>query len=62
MIYTIVEENPFYVFMVRFKLVEMQILPDLVTRLTVLYCCDEVSKQDKNTWIVIDCLFARLTF
>ncbi|KAI8882164.1 hypothetical protein K501DRAFT_251843 [Backusella circina FSU 941] len=42
MIYTVIEDNPFCVFMVRFKLVEMQILPDLVTRLTVLYCCDEI--------------------
>ncbi|KAL0089711.1 hypothetical protein F4703DRAFT_1478857 [Phycomyces blakesleeanus] len=41
MIYTMVEEKPRYAATVRFKLVEMQLLPDLVTRLTV-YCEDEV--------------------
>ncbi|OAD76149.1 hypothetical protein PHYBLDRAFT_166122 [Phycomyces blakesleeanus NRRL 1555(-)] len=40
MIYTMVEEKPRYAATVRFKLVEMQLLPDLVTRLTV-YCEDE---------------------
>ncbi|KAI9481677.1 MAG: hypothetical protein EXX96DRAFT_567632 [Benjaminiella poitrasii] len=55
MIYKIVEEYPDYAFMVRFKLVEMQILPDLVTRLTVIYCRDIVSFlnsifQGKSTW------------
>jgi hypothetical protein len=44
MIFKIIEEYPDYAFMVRFKLVEMQILPDLVTRLTVIYCRDIVSE------------------
>lgn len=44
MIFKIIEEYPDYAPMVRFKLVEMQILPDLVTRLTVVYCRDLVSQ------------------
>lgn len=43
MIYTVIEEYPEYAFVVRFKLAEMQILPDLITRLTVVYCRDTVS-------------------
>jgi hypothetical protein len=43
MVFKIVEEYPDYAYMVRFKLVEMQILPDLVTKLTVIYCRDTVS-------------------
>lgn len=42
MIFKIIEEYPDYAFMVRFNLVEMQILPDLVTRLTAIYCRDTV--------------------
>lgn len=42
MIYTVIEEYPEYAFVVRFKLAEMQILPDLITRLTVVYCRDTV--------------------
>ncbi|KAL9547896.1 hypothetical protein MBANPS3_005947 [Mucor bainieri] len=37
---TVIEEYPEYAFVVRFKLAEMQILPDLITRLTVMYCRD----------------------
>jgi hypothetical protein len=48
MIYKIIEEYPDYALMVRFNLVEMQILPDLVTRLTAIYCRDTVSKKTKN--------------
>lgn len=48
MIFKIIEEYPDYAFMVRFKLVEMQILPDLITRLTVIYCRDIVSKIGVN--------------
>lgn len=43
MIYKVVEEYPESAFVVRFKLAEMQILPDLITRLTVVYCRDTVS-------------------
>lgn len=43
MIYKVIEEYPEYAFVVRFKLAEMQILPDLITRLTVVYCRDTVS-------------------
>lgn len=42
MIYKVIEEYPEYAFVVRFKLAEMQILPDLITRLTVVYCRDTV--------------------
>ncbi|CAO3616650.1 unnamed protein product [Mucor fragilis] len=42
MIYKVVEEYPESAFVVRFKLAEMQILPDLITRLTVVYCRDTV--------------------
>ncbi|KAI7898696.1 uncharacterized protein BX663DRAFT_523765 [Cokeromyces recurvatus] len=57
MIYKMVEEYPEYAFIVRFKLVEMQILPDLVTRLTVVYCRDIVSFlngifQGKSIWFL----------
>lgn len=42
MIYGLVEENPEYAQLVRLKLSEMQILPDVITKITVLYCEDEV--------------------
>ncbi|KAI8387968.1 uncharacterized protein BYT42DRAFT_558437 [Radiomyces spectabilis] len=42
MIHVMIEEDPGYAATVRFKLIEMQLLPDLVTRLTVVYCQDEV--------------------
>lgn len=45
MIFKVIEEYPDYAFMARFKLIEMQILPDLVTRLTVIYCRDIVSEK-----------------
>ncbi|KAG1631668.1 hypothetical protein G6F45_004648 [Rhizopus arrhizus] len=41
MIYGLVEENPEYAQLVRLKLSEMQILPDVITKITVLYCEDE---------------------
>ncbi|KAK4511801.1 pH nine-sensitive protein 1 [Mucor velutinosus] len=42
MIYKAIEEYPEYAFVLRFKLAEMRILPDLITRLTVVYCRDTV--------------------
>ncbi|KAG0754181.1 hypothetical protein G6F29_010389 [Rhizopus arrhizus] len=42
MIYGLVEESPEYAQLVRLKLSEMQILPDVITKITVLYCEDEV--------------------
>ncbi|KAI8974461.1 hypothetical protein BDB01DRAFT_398470 [Pilobolus umbonatus] len=42
MIYLLVEENPDYACMIRHKLVQMQLLPDMVAKLTVAYCRDEV--------------------
>ncbi|KAI9253088.1 hypothetical protein EDC94DRAFT_620191 [Helicostylum pulchrum] len=58
MIFKIIEEYPDYAPMVRFKLVEMQILPDLVTRLTVIYCRDLVEFLNgvfygKSTWFLV---------
>ncbi|KAI7889770.1 uncharacterized protein EV154DRAFT_513329 [Mucor mucedo] len=57
MIFKIIEEYPDYAFMVRFKLVEMQILPDLITRLTVIYCRDIIEFLNgifygKSTWFL----------
>ncbi|KAG0178965.1 hypothetical protein DFQ29_002760 [Apophysomyces sp. BC1021] len=42
MISSVVEEKPACAAMVRHSLVERQLLPELVTRITVLYCQDEV--------------------
>ncbi|CAO3619352.1 unnamed protein product [Mucor hiemalis] len=42
MIFKIVEEYPDYAYMTRFKAVEMQVLPDLITKLTIIYCRDTV--------------------
>ncbi|KAI8640803.1 hypothetical protein BD408DRAFT_444895 [Parasitella parasitica] len=57
MIYMVIEEYPEYAFMARFKLAEMQILPDLITRLTVVYCRDTVEFLNgifytKSTWFL----------
>ncbi|CEP07231.1 hypothetical protein [Parasitella parasitica] len=57
MIYKIIEEYPEYAFIIRFKLTEMQILPDLITRLTVVYCRDTVEFLNgifysKSTWFL----------
>lgn len=48
MIYGLVEENPEYAQLVRLKLSEMQILPDVITKITVLYCEDEVWHEKKR--------------
>ncbi|KAI9365813.1 hypothetical protein BD770DRAFT_377309 [Pilaira anomala] len=58
MIFKVIEEYPDYAFMARFKLIEMQILPDLVTRLTVIYCRDIVEFLNgvfygKSTWFLV---------
>ncbi|KAI9311697.1 hypothetical protein BX666DRAFT_2031848 [Dichotomocladium elegans] len=42
MIYTVVQEHPSYAARVRFELVGRQLLPELITRLTVIYCGDEI--------------------
>ncbi|KAI8084152.1 uncharacterized protein B0P05DRAFT_536345 [Gilbertella persicaria] len=57
MIYKAIEKYPQDAPMVRFKLVEMQILPDLVTRLTATYCKDTVEFLNgvftgKSTWFL----------
>lgn len=53
MIFKIVEEYPDYAYMTRFKAVEMQVLPDLITKLTIIYCRDTVS-EDWRTEITLD--------
>lgn len=56
MIFKIVEEYPDYAYMTRFKAVEMQVLPDLVTKLTIMYCRDTVSVnwRKENSAVCID--------
>ncbi|KAI8358478.1 hypothetical protein EDC96DRAFT_241462 [Choanephora cucurbitarum] len=57
MIYKGIEKRPQDALWVRFKLVEMQVLPDLVTRLTAMYCKDTVEFLNgvftgKSTWFL----------
>lgn len=38
----LVEANPEYAWSIRLELMEMKILPDVITRITAVYCQDEV--------------------
>lgn len=45
MVLALVEQEPNYAALARLKLTEMQLLPEVVTIITVKYCQDEVTKS-----------------
>lgn len=42
MVYTIVQEHPIHAADIRYKLIGRQLLPELITRITVVHGKDEV--------------------
>lgn len=50
MMSALVEANPEYAWSIRLELVEMKILPDVITRITAVYCQDEVCIEKENMY------------
>ena len=42
MLYTVIEEDPQYATWIRYQLLERELLPELIIRITVTFCNDEV--------------------
>ena len=42
MLYTVIEEDPQYATWIRYQLLERELLPELIVRITVTFCNDEV--------------------
>lgn len=52
LIYKILEEYPQHIVSIRYRLIEMQMLPDLITRLTALHCDDTVRKGIRDYFVL----------
>ncbi|KAI9270742.1 hypothetical protein BDA99DRAFT_328608 [Phascolomyces articulosus] len=42
MLYTVIEEDPQYATWIRYQLLERELLPELIVRITVTFCTDEI--------------------